>query len=256
MAKASNGLGKFSGKLGGAVFVIRNGNQIVREYNPRPSNPKSALQLQQRAKGNLSGRITKFVPKSAIMGLGVNAMRRRSRFNKILLDAAQVTMVGDDYRAKINWDGILFSEGTVIAPFFLSKLEASGSGNAVQVSLQGISTEAMSADVYASNTARLVVMVYDTRSQELVEVATKIITKPSQGGVSVTSVNVTHPSGYTAVCYLIPMSSEDGSEVAIDAGLALRDDTSIASLLSTNSNAVIFQYGRSVLLGQTSFNPS
>ena len=255
MAISSNGLGKFSGKLGGAVFVIRNGKQIVREYNPRPSNPKSALQLQQRAKGNLAGRISSFVPKTAIAGLGVNGIRRRSRFNQLLLKGANVTLIDNDYSAKIPWENIIFSEGTVIAPFYLQRIKPADNGTGIEIQFKGAGTIAVASDIYESMTARIVVMVYDTKSQELVEVATRIINKPNQSAIESTFVTVAHPAGYTAACFLIPMSSADGSALSIDAGMAMKDDTAIAALLSANENAIVFDYGRSVFLGQTTFTP-
>lgn len=46
-------LGKGSGKLGSSVFAINSGEQIVREYNPRVSNPKTEAQVTQRAKFKL-----------------------------------------------------------------------------------------------------------------------------------------------------------------------------------------------------------
>ena len=254
MAKASNGLGKFSGKLGGAVFVIRNGKQIVREYNPRPSNPKSALQLQQRAKGNLAGRITSFVPKTAIAGLGVNAERRRARFNQLILKGAQVSLIGDEYSAKIPWESVKFSEGTVISPYVLDKITPDG--NEVSVTLRMISSAVLPAEDYASMNARLVAMVYDTNSQNLVEVATKVATKPSQGAVAATRIPVVHPQGYTVAVFHIPFSSADGTAVSIDTGLAGKSDEEIAASLSVNGNAVTFEYGNSLFIGQGTFAPS
>ena len=254
MAITSNGLGKFSGKLGGAVFVIRNGKQIVREYNPRPSNPKSALQLQQRAKGNLAGRISSFVPKAAISGLGTNNIRRRSRFNQLILKGAQVTLIGDDYSAKIPWESVKFSEGTVISPFSFQRINPKA--NEVSVTLRGLSSEDISADTYASMNARLVAMIYDTSSQNLVEVASKVAVKPDQGADSLTQIPVVHPQGYTAAVFLIPFSSADGTAVSIDPGLVGKSDEEIAASLSVNANAVTFEYGNSLFLGQGTFAPS
>ena len=252
MAITSNGLGKFSGKLGGAVFVIRNGKQIVREYNPRPTNPKSALQLQQRAKGNLAGRISSFVPKAAIFGLGTNAIARRSRFNKIILDAAQVTLINNEYQAKVPWENVLFSEGSVKPTVALSKSQAT----AYTIIADFVRRTHIPDDVYASSMARIVVMVYDSKSQQLVEVVTKIVTKPdgSDNQVS-TSVPVNHPSGYVAAMFLVPMSTSDGSQVAISTDMATKDDADIAASLSANGSAVVFNYGRSLFLGQVTYTP-
>ena len=254
MAITSNGLGKFSGKLGGAVFVIRNGKQIVREYNPRPSNPKSALQLQQRAKGNLAGRISSFVPKAAISGLGVNNIRRRSRFNQLILKGAQVSLIGNDYSAKIPWESVKFSEGTVIPAFTLQRI--STGDKFISITLTGLPADGIPADVYASMNARLVAMIYDTKSQNLVEVTTMVATKPNQGSQAVTALPVVHPMGYTAAVFLIPFSSADGSAVSIDAGLVGKSDEQIAASLSVNENAVAFEYGNSLFLGQGTFAPT
>lgn len=50
-------LGKGSGKLGSAVFAINGGEQIVREYNPKVSNPNTEAQIGQRAKLKLLSQI-------------------------------------------------------------------------------------------------------------------------------------------------------------------------------------------------------
>ena len=250
MAITSNGLGKFSGKLGGAVFVIRNGKQIVREYNPRPSNPKSALQLQQRAKGNLAGRISSFVPKAAIFGLGTNAINRRSRFNKIILDAAQVTLIDNEYQAKVPWENVLFSEGSVIRTVFSAG--ASATGGAVLAKFDRVS--GIPDEVYAASMSRIVVMVYDSKSQQLVEVVTKIVDKPAVQGTPVTTtVPVYYHSGFVAAMFLVPMSTMDGSEVAISTDMATSDDAAIAASLSANGSAVVFNYGRSMFIGQVTY---
>lgn len=252
MATTSNGLGKFSGKLGGAVFVIRNGKQIVREYNPRPSNPKSALQLQQRAKGNLAGRISSFVPKAAIFGLGTNAIERRSRFNSIILDAAQVTLINNEYQAKVPWENVLFSEGSVSPTVSFTKANT----NANIISAEFARVSSVPDDVYDASMSRLVVMVYDSISQQLVEVVTKIVEKPLVQSTPVyTYVPVVHPSGYVAALFLVPMSTMDGSQVAISTDMATKDDAAIAASLSANGSAVVFNYGRSQFLGQVTYTP-
>ena len=66
MAKSTNGLGQFRGKLGGAVFAVNAGEQIVRQYQPQVANPRTAAQLTQRAKMNLTGKLSAIVRNSAI----------------------------------------------------------------------------------------------------------------------------------------------------------------------------------------------
>lgn len=50
MSKVFGLQGYIRGKLGNTVFAIRNGEQIARQYNPNPSNPKSAMQTANRAR--------------------------------------------------------------------------------------------------------------------------------------------------------------------------------------------------------------
>lgn len=50
-------LGKGTGKLGSSVFAISGGEQIVREYNPKVSNPNTQLQVEQRAKFKLMSQL-------------------------------------------------------------------------------------------------------------------------------------------------------------------------------------------------------
>lgn len=50
MAKVYGLNGYLRGKLGNTVFAIRNGEQLSRQYNPNPLNPKSATQTENRAK--------------------------------------------------------------------------------------------------------------------------------------------------------------------------------------------------------------
>lgn len=50
MAKVYGLNGYLRGKLGNTVFAIRNGEQMSRQYNPNPMNPKSAVQTANRAK--------------------------------------------------------------------------------------------------------------------------------------------------------------------------------------------------------------
>lgn len=254
MGKASNGLGKFSGKVGGVVFAISNGEQIVKAYQPVVSNPKSSLQLVQRAKGNLTGRISSFVPRTAIAGLGNNNRTRRGEFLRNILKGAIVTQSGGNYNAKIADENVLFSKGyTQLSVTLASVTAAAGQ---VSVSLIGDSESLIPAEEYAARQTRLVCMIYDNVTQELVEVATKIATKPTQGNSQSTALPISRQGGYIAVVYAIPMSTSDGSAITISTDMAGKSDADIAAMLSANKNAVIFNYGNSVVLGQGTYTPS
>lgn len=252
MGKAPNGLGKFSGKVGGVVFAISNGEQIVRAYQPVVTNPKSSLQMIQRAKGNLTGRISSFVPKTAIMGLGNNNRRRRAEFLRQILRNTNVTQSGNSYNAKIDDDDVLFSKGSVITSVTNPYIVANPAS--MTVGLYGTNT--MTPEEYASHLTRLVVMVYDSTTQELVEVVTKMAITPDADSSSNTYVTISHPAGYDAVVYAIPMRTEDGSAATITTDDAMKSDDDIAALLTKNANAIVFDYGKSYVLGQANYTPS
>lgn len=48
--KLTSIIGKGTGKLGGSVFVVSEGRQIVREYQPKVSNPRTEKQQEQRTR--------------------------------------------------------------------------------------------------------------------------------------------------------------------------------------------------------------
>lgn len=55
--KLNGFVGKGTGKLGASVFAISGGEQIVRQYNPRVSNPNTDAQIEQRAKLKLMSQL-------------------------------------------------------------------------------------------------------------------------------------------------------------------------------------------------------
>ena len=55
--KLNGFVGKGTGKLGASVFAISGGEQIVRQYNPKVSNPNTDAQIEQRAKLKLMSQL-------------------------------------------------------------------------------------------------------------------------------------------------------------------------------------------------------
>lgn len=58
MAKVYGMNGLVTGRRGNDVFVIRNGVQVVRQYNPKPFQPKSAVQTSVRARFKLMSQLS------------------------------------------------------------------------------------------------------------------------------------------------------------------------------------------------------
>lgn len=251
MGKVVGLVGAASGKIGNVVYAVTNGIQTARVYQPIVSNPKSIGQSQQRARGNLAGRISGFVPRTAIMGLGVNARLRRGEFLRNILKKATVTMSGSIYVAKVQPEDVLFSKGAVILPVTLQSITAAS--HSVAVVLNGVADTVLTPEVYASRLVRLVALVYKKNTTNLVEVSTKIATMPAQGASATTTMAVAHTGGFDAFVYAIPMSTEDGTAASVDTSVVGLDDDEIAASLSVNGNAVVFAYGQSVYLGEGNF---
>lgn len=251
MGKVVGLVGAASGKIGNIVYAVTNGIQTARVYQPIVSNPKSIGQSLQRARGNLAGRISGFVPRTAIMGLGVNARLRRGEFLRNILKKATATLVDGVYTAKIQPADVLFSKGAVILPVTLQAINAAL--HSVAVVLNGVADSSIAPEVYASRIVRLVAMVYEKNTTNLVEVSTKLATMPAQGASATTNIAIAHTGSYDVFVYAIPMSTEDGSAASVDTSVVGLNDDEIAASLSVNGNAVVFEYGQSVYLGEGNF---
>lgn len=253
MGKVVGLVGSASGKIGNLVYAVTNGIQTARIYQPNVYNPKTALQNAQRAKGNLAGRMSSFTPRTALYGLGVNNRSRRGAFLRNVLKKAIVTINGSTYSAKIADEDVIFSRGAVPA-LFGDRILTAGSGQ-LTIQLRGIGSPTFSAEDYAALQTRIVVMVYDA-SNNLIEVITKIATKPEQGAQAITIVPISTLNAYEAVVYAIPMSTSDGSAVSISTSLVGKSDDDIIAALTANGNSIVFNYGSSFVIGQANFTPS
>lgn len=252
MGKVVGLIGSASGKVGNVVYAVTNGIQTARVYQPVVSNPKSTGQSLQRAKANLAGRMSSFVPRTAIMGLASNNRLRRGEFLRNVLNRATATNDGGSYVAKIQPADVLFSKGNVVLPVIVANVTAAS--HLVSVVLSAPSTTVIEPNFYASHLVRLVFMVFEHNSTNLVEVSTKMAIMPAQGSTATTSTQVAYAGDFDVFAFAIPMSTEDGSAASISTSMVNLDDDEIAAALSKNENAVVFNYGRSLLGGQASYS--
>lgn len=192
MAKLIGGvLSKGSGRLGGHVLAISNGQQIIREYNPNVANPRTSLQRMQRAKMVLAGKMSAITPNDAIIGMAPNKRDRRSEYVRRIIRIAQVTETAGEYVASLPWANLDFSVGLVRTDVSAVITSWTAAGLMTNVTFGD--------DVDA-------VMVVAVRFSELtdqyIEMKTEIVTDPSLasliefGGVM---------AGDKAVVYLVPM---------------------------------------------------
>ena len=89
MSKMYGFSGKVTGKKGDAVFSVRNGEQIIRQYNPLVANPKTSKQVNSRARLKLMSQLSAILgPVIAIAREG--AVSSRNLFTKVNYPLSEV----------------------------------------------------------------------------------------------------------------------------------------------------------------------
>lgn len=243
MAKSTNGLGQFRGKLGGAVFAVSAGEQIVRQYQPQVANPRTAAQLSQRAKMNLTGKLSAIVRNSAIMALGINSRERRSVFTSNILRNATVTIDGTKYTAAIAPENIIFSKGNSVPVVTLTASFVEGAITITATKASGVSEER-----YNRSGMRYVVLGLSTVTGEYDFSYSGVLQLPAfdasegyQNGVIVPNDNE-----HAYFIYGIPFDFNEGYSVG-----ALRNgdlgfiNNAISTETFVNESAAVANYGKS-----------
>lgn len=123
MARMQGITGKLSGKMGAAVFRVREGQQIVTQYNPIVKNPNTSGQQTQRAKFKLMSQL------AAIMAPGFGTMgtinrpargksTQRNAFTQLNMKLVEVVTATDEVTAKIPMEKLqLTSSFRALPPF-------------------------------------------------------------------------------------------------------------------------------------------
>lgn len=113
MAKIVGFVGTGSGRVGNVVLSKGpNGLTISRSYQPIVANPRTDAQLNQRAKVNLAGRVSKLVPSQALTGLSMGSNKlNRSEFLSNLIKSSVVTKVAGVWTASVLPEKVVFSHG-------------------------------------------------------------------------------------------------------------------------------------------------
>lgn len=238
MAKLIGGvLSKGSGRLGGHVLAISNGQQIIREYNPNVANPRTSLQRMQRAKMVLAGKMSAITPEDAIIGMAPNKRDRRSEYVRRVIKIAQVTETGGEYVAALPWANLEFSVGLVKSDVTALITSWTPSGLMTNVTFGD--------DVDA---AMVVAVRYSNLTQQYIEVKTDIVTDSSVasliefGGVM---------AGDKAVVYVVPMVKKTTAGSANSHGVYDVNDEYAASAKWGAADA--YEHLHSIYIGEKDF---
>lgn len=243
MAKSTNGLGQFRGKLGGAVFAVNAGEQIVRQYQPQVANPRTSAQLSQRAKMNLTGKLSSIIRNSAIMALGINNRDRRSVFTANILRNATVTIDGTKYTAAIAPESIIFSKGNSVPVVNLTATYANGAITITATKASGVSEER-----YNRSGMRYVVLGLSTVTGEYDFSYSGVLQLPAfdaETGYD-NGVVVPNDNNHAYFIYGIPFDFNEGYSVG-----ALRNgelgfiNNAISTETFVNESSAVANYGKS-----------
>ena len=171
--------GKGSGKLAGTVFVVRNGQQIVREYQPNVNNPKSTAQVEQRSMFKLAQQVAASLSEFVFPYGRVLGQSSRNLFVRRLFADGALSFNSMETRAEVNASNIVLSPsavgfgGTVNAP--------TASGNSVSASFNPI-------DSFKKSGATLVVAVLYTSGAYGVEVIGRTEVNVNMSGATTVDV--------------------------------------------------------------------
>lgn len=107
--------GKGTGKLGAYVWAVRKGEQIVREYTDKVTNPNTPAQVGQRAKFKLLTQLGAVVAGDGMFFRNLKpGESMRNAFMRANMDAVTLAPTGDV--ALLNVDAVVLTDGHTIAP--------------------------------------------------------------------------------------------------------------------------------------------
>ncbi len=231
-----NGLSQWTGRIGGLVFKVVNGKQVIMPYKKEVFNPRTKAQMSQRAKFALSGMINRIVPKEVLVGMSPDRRKRRPLFASNIARHANVSTAGGSVTATLDANDLMFSQG-VAAPVTVNRMTAT----------DGLVSGTLEALPEKVDAVMMIAVVYDTT----VGLYTRTVYEVLPAGETAISLDTqTTETGNVAHIYAVPMSltstglsltgGSDGAENSSDNGYAYT--------LMMRSDEGSFQYGRSQYL--------
>lgn len=110
--KLTSIVGTGSGRLGGSVFAVRNGQQIVRTYQSKVANPQAKGQVDQRAKLKLASQLSAALAQELYPWGREGLLSARNQFVRDLFNRGAVTMA--DNEASINMAEVRLTKSRVM----------------------------------------------------------------------------------------------------------------------------------------------
>lgn len=182
-------VGTGSGKMGASVFSVRNGQQIVRQYQGNVLNPKTTGQIEQRAMLKLSSQV------AAALGKELRGFRNlkpgqsfRNAFVKTLFNDGALSYDSTNNKATMNTSSIKLTDSNL----------AFGSVGAVSVEGNAIHFNVVPLPEYQKAGCALVAVV---------------IRPVANGGVEVIAKSTTAAAATMSVSVITPSTPQQGDRV-------------------------------------------
>jgi hypothetical protein len=231
-----NGLSQWTGRIGGLVFKVVNGKQVIMPYKKEVFNPRTEAQMSNRAKFALASMINKIVPKEVLVGMSPDHRSRRPLFTSNIIRHANVSIASGEIKATLNANDLVFSQG-VAAPVTVN-------GMTVTDGLVGGTLGALPDKVDA---VMMIAVVYDNTAGLYTRTVYEVV---PAGETAISLDTQTTESGNVAHIYAVPMSltstglsltgGSDGAERSSD------DDFTYTMMMRSDEGS--YRYGRSQYL--------
>lgn len=198
--------GKLSGKMGAAVFRVREGQQVVTQYNPIVKNPNTAGQQAQRAKFKLMSQLAAIMaPGFGTMGVTERPARgkgtARNGFVQKNFALAETETAGDTVTAKIPMEQLQLTDSFR----YLPEPSVTATAGRISVDMESIPTEV--------TTLRIVLVGYSGGAgQDRQANIQQIVDVPVENSAIRYAFNAVPAGNYTTLAYgLIPSESAKSS---------------------------------------------
>lgn len=252
MAKIRGIAGGINGRAGEMVFSKGdNGTTIMKKYQPVVSNPRTEGQLNQRAKMNVVGQFVGLCPNGLLRPLSAGSNRmNRAVLSSRLLKAASVTKDGEAYVASFPPSAVKFAAGNQAALTSIDSVVVED--NKVTIT----ATPNVDAGLLNKYGDRIVIGILSDSGNRLYDgvVYTDHVVTTNTAQTIVMNLNQPLAEGQTLVVWRVPFVLNDGT-TSVNGQNIYIGDSAISAALSTNSNALVANWGDTYVVEVVPFAP-
>lgn len=220
--------GPIRGRQGNNVFSVQNGTQVVKAYQPVVSNPRTDLQMAQRAKFSLAGKLSGDTPAVALYGMrGTSKRARRASFVSSIVNAAIASPSADGYSASVRFVDIIFSQGSVARQSPIVLVTASRTQRVITASMPAME---LGADLPQGYGELAVVGVFDSSTSPLDVLQVKLRSTDDPASFQ---FRLPEASACAVAGWVIPFVASDGvgGVSSSNLGVGVSNDSLTADLI-------------------------